>query len=333
MALSLTEQRSVSWPPLSDDARHAAALAELLRQGRADEANERFRALYPPPPYAEEVRYWETLSHNALVSGMVRLFLGNAADAKGLLEQAVKWYPRNFYARSVLADLSADRPEAAEARAEIRAFKGWEGAEDLLVLGDSHSYYLFIGVARARVRWLKGVTMHRVGRDGVASLGVGAEELPENGYAVFCFGEIDARAHLLRKAQEQGAPPSVLIERLVGRYTAAIGDFIRGRPDVQVIVCGVVPPIDGPVDPALPRFGSLAERIHIFAALNAALKAAAHANGFLYLDVHELFRDPSGALEPRYWDGLCHVAPEHYPITSRALEALIGSRGAPAGAS
>src|SRR5690242_3783812 len=88
------------------------------------------------------------------------------------------------------------------------------------VFGDSHAKYLFDNIRGIEVNWLGPVTMHRVGRDGLWFLR--EKHLAPDDWLLTVFGEIDARCHVGRIADERNTSYEEVAFDLVARYIRSI---------------------------------------------------------------------------------------------------------------
>lgn len=175
----------------------------------------------------------------------------------------------------------------------------------LFVFGDSHSSS-FSRIPFVDVQWLGPVTMHRIGRDGLNILDVRRYGLLPGNPALFIFGEIDVRAHLVRQSEIQGVEPRQLIDRMVAAYGRVLDRNRSNLPSLKVIVSSVVPPSDA--HPS--RHGSLEQRIVLTRMLNDALENMCQSMGFVFLDVYSALCGRDGAMPSANTSDGIHVNPE-----------------------
>ncbi len=76
----------------------------------------------------------------------------------------------------------------------------FRGRENTVVIGDSHSKFLFAGIPSCRVNWIGPMTMYRVGRDGLGALDFAANGITGQERVILSFGEIDVRVHMHERA-------------------------------------------------------------------------------------------------------------------------------------
>jgi lysophospholipase L1-like esterase len=195
----------------------------------------------------------------------------------------------------------------------------------LHVFGDSHSKFLFERFKGAQIHWLGPVTMHRVGRDGLQSLVKDEVTLGPDDWAVFVFGEIDLRCHLLKVADEQGSPREKVIEDTASRYMAAISAFCQGHGVRNAVICGVVPPAD-PIwkNADYPVYGSLKERIAARRFFNKSLRSLSREHGMAFLSIPRRYETWQGGLKRYLSDGGLHIASDCTGAVCRQLAKVIG---------
>jgi hypothetical protein len=188
------------------------------------------------------------------------------------------------------------------------------------IYGDSHCTFLFDGLAGCDVNWLGPVTMHRVGRDRAWFLE--GRNFSVTDWVLLVFGEIDARCHIGRIAEDTGNSRDNVVSDLVGRYLASI----KRRRDHNAIVMSVPPPADGPgiINSDFPVYGSWVDRIEITKLLNDELIQSAKRADIKVLVVPEEYADASGGLDIRLSDQSVHINTRFaWPILKR-LEKITG---------
>ena len=203
--------------------------------------------------------------------------------------------------------------------------------KDIYVFGDSHAFFSFCEITtdfikpicpvasesffryrqetfRFIVRPAIAVTMHRVGRDGVAFLDLAALRV-ENCIVVFNFGEVDCRCHIGRQVREKKRCLVEVINTLVENYISFIEFTQRKSNHVVCVVLSVVPPTDNVFNPDAPYYGSLSDRIIITNLLNQRLQAVCLDRKITFLDPYSMFKDQEGALIYELSDRNVHINP------------------------
>lgn len=191
------------------------------------------------------------------------------------------------------------------------------------VFGDSHSF-AFISIPVCQLHWLGGITMHRVGRDGLSFINLPAWGVQEGQVAVFVFGEIDVRCHIGKQRDEMKRDVNEVIETLVTQYIYTILLNRSLYRQLTCVVYSIIPPADlqNHIDP--PFYGTLQDRVDITQRLNARLAAWCELFGIEFLNVYYDYATPEGILRAEISDGGVHIAPAHnYAITQKLNQILI----------
>lgn len=162
-------------------------------------------------------------------------------------------------------------------------------SKKILVAGDSHSVILganVLGRDPSSVSQLPGVDVLHLGPSLAytlpmqSSLNAGGKLLgylltnPDRYDAVMlCFGEIDARAHLIKQAVLQGITLSAVVDKLVDQYFRYV-DLLTARTGLPVFIWGPVGSMPDGADfynPDFPTVGCERERNHATVLFNRQL--------------------------------------------------------------
>jgi lysophospholipase L1-like esterase len=195
------------------------------------------------------------------------------------------------------------------------------------VIGDSHSNELR-GIPGCKVHGcpiagLGPITMHRVGRDGLAIINLIDLGVREGDVVVFCFGEIDARCHIGKQCTEFKRKVSEIIEKLATNYIKTILQNKILYKSLFCIVYSVTPPTDAEYNPLYPLYGTLEERIAFSKQLNAKLAELCKTFGIGFLDVYKEYSNKKGVLRKRFSDGGVHINPAYNKFISNKLYKII----------
>jgi len=68
--------------------------------------------------------------------------------------------------------------------------------------GDSHSHYGFKKINNIKINWIGPMLCYTLGNKGLDGLNISNFDVNENDTVIFCFGEIDCRAHIYRFVNE-----------------------------------------------------------------------------------------------------------------------------------
>lgn len=192
-------------------------------------------------------------------------------------------------------------------------------------IGDSHSHYA----------WPESVTPHHLG--AILCYSFGQEKLDrcdlrdfdiENGDTIiFCFGEIDCRAHIHKHITADRGYESI-IDELVDNYFEAIElNITTSELELHKIgVFNVVPPNNGGTRnhdwSGISRAGNLRKRFVIY--FNQRLAEKCQEYGYWFVDVYDKYTDVNGWLDTRLSDNHMHIGDGSH--LKRYLEENLNSR-------
>jgi hypothetical protein len=184
------------------------------------------------------------------------------------------------------------------ALAKIHYAQAWRCVDvGTLIIGDSH-VFTFLEAGHTLPIWLGAITMHRVARDAAAFLALSELDVYAGLDIVFCFGEIDARLHIMRQVESTGSTAKDIIGDLVERYVHSIAHIVD-RPGLRCFVTTPVPP--QPIKPGSPYAASeiapLVERIAVARELAEALISQAGIHDIGVIDVYRALRTDDGCMQ------------------------------------
>jgi hypothetical protein len=168
------------------------------------------------------------------------------------------------------------------------------------VIGDSHSAYSFVNVPNVISCHVGPITMHRIGR------GTMTISLPNDGWWIFCFGEIDVRCHIYKQI-EKGRLEDEVIQTLVTHYIHTLTVLAENH---SIGVMSIVPPMRYSVEKnnsEYPFIGTDEDRARYTRKMNELLIHACSLHGWLYLDLYHLYVDEHGFLPEELSDGTVHI--------------------------
>lgn len=239
--MAITERQARKAPPLSWFCRLAAAAAGLHLKGQREEASSFVRAAVDAL-IRDGAVLKDFCGYLKVVEGVMNLLMGERRAAIRSWQDGFAIDPSNIYALSLLKDVSdADQSAHRWVERRISEISAWQGHEDVVVVGDSHAYS-FNGVARCDVRYVGSVTMHRVGQSGLNFPTFDIDSLETHKAVALSFGEIDARAHVVKQRERSGRTLDAVVIDVVERYVDKVAAAFAGRPH-SVALLGVVPPI------------------------------------------------------------------------------------------
>jgi len=176
-----------------------------------------------------------------------------------------------------------------------------------------------------KIRATPGITMHRIGRDGLDWFNITKRsDITQDDIAFFVFGETDCRTHIGRQRDTQKCDLSEIIDKLA---TAYIKTILANKNLVFGVPCAIVsvtPPTDKGENPHVPFYGTLADRVNITRSLNQKLKELCEQHNLIFIDIYDLYCNAAGALRPELSDGHVHVHPDfNTPLKEWAIKVLL----------
>ncbi|MBG6174928.1 lysophospholipase L1-like esterase [Labrenzia sp. EL_208] len=183
--------------------------------------------------------------------------------------------------------------------------------------------YTFAGVAEVKLYWIGPVTMHRVARDGIASVVPNYLKLTSNDIVILCFGEIDCRWHIRKQGKKNDTSSIEEVDILTARYAKAVAEFQRQTRATVALSC--VTPFVRPnvrCDLYKSRDECLTDTKNIRERMNRNLAVL----GYPFVDFFHEVSAPDGAFLPDFSDGYCHLDSRRSEPVRKALEGLFLAR-------
>jgi hypothetical protein len=161
--------------------------------------------------------------------------------------------------------------------------------------------------------YLGPVTMHGLGRAGLARLDFQHFSMRDGDCAVLLTGEIDVRCWIGKIRDTTGRAAAEVIATLVDAYIAMIAANRAQFAQIACVVVSVPPPVPVIRNPlvSLPSYGTLEDRIALTRQLNAALATACRSHAIGFADIHAAFAQPDGTLALDDADGSVHINFRH----------------------
>ena len=181
----------------------------------------------------------------------------------------------------------------------------------LHTVGDSHSLFVWENIS---LPWLQVVTHHvgprtmfRFGQDKLALADIQKFGVKNGEAVVFCWGEIDCRAHVYLH-REEGV--KAVLNRIADSYFTAIRENVSRYQRLTVGVFNVVPPrryVKGKRARDMVFEGTDEERQQYVLRMNVALRARCVKAGYLFVDVYDSYCDEEGFLRMELSDKRTHI--------------------------
>lgn len=171
------------------------------------------------------------------------------------------------------------------------------------------------------IHWLGPVTMHRVGRDGLGGLDIRNYGVKEGEIAIFSYGEIDTRAHIIKQRDLYGRELTEIVDTLTNLYCDTIVANKKLFKNIICIVSSVIPPVRGHYrdDSEQVIYGSLTDRTLVNGLLNKRLKEMCEKKNIGFALLYESFYNADGSLNECMTRDFLHVAGKYTYLVKNAL--------------
>ncbi len=210
-------------------------------------------------------------------------------------------------------------------------------------IGDSHANF-FSGFDEMQPEWpaseiknrmpffrsyrIGPVLAYKLCEHGTTSMGREKLErlldcLKPDSHIMFCFGEIDCRAHILLQSAKQKRKPETIIQEVVERYLSVILE--AKRSGFQPLIWNVIPSAPTTINDRItvpPQYlfhGSCEERNRITRIFNQTLKKPAEAAGISFLDIFDQLLSKDGSVDRSFYSDEIHLSQKAMPLAIEAL--------------
>jgi len=187
--------------------------------------------------------------------------------------------------------------------------------------GDSHSSFGFKNINNINIHWIGPLLCYTFGNKKLDILNIRNYGVNDNDCVIFCFGEIDCRAHIYKYVNQNNSYQNI-IDNIIEKYFEAIIINIESYKNLKIIVYNVVPPssvsnvhtdieiqkyvlVKNKND--IPWKGSDNERMQYHLYFNKKLKEYCEKNNFIFMDVYDKYRNENGFLKKEFSDGNVHI--------------------------
>lgn len=150
---------------------------------------------------------------------------------------------------------------------------------------------------------------------------IGSLNLDIDDQLMFCFGEVDIRAHLIKQAKVQNRPVNDLVVECVDRYINAIRHY--KKYGIQIIIWGPIASwSDEKEYTGGPSFGTNKERNWVTFAFNIALQFACIKEEFKFVSIfYDMVHDNMTTI-PDFlddWEG------SHMHLSQRSMPTILNA--------
>ena len=138
----------------------------------------------------------------------------------------------------------------------------------------------------------------------------------KNSYVLFCFGEVDIRAHLIKQSKLQNKDVESIVAQCIDRYISAIKKVNPIRKIRKAVFAPIASwsdekPYDG------PSFGSNIERNQVTIIFNQYLEKKCEENNIIFISIFKEMLNKDGTTNPDYLDDFgtgIHLNQQSMPI-------------------
>ena len=142
-----------------------------------------------------------------------------------------------------------------------------------------------------------------------------------NDYVLFCFGEVDIRAHLIKQMEIQNKPMKDIVKECVDKYFNVLLRY--KNLGVKTIAWGPIASWhDSKVYTGGPSFGTMIERNNTTKEFNRYLEELCIKNDVLFVSIFDKMTDVDNNTIPEYldnWEG------SHMHLSQTAMPLIITS--------
>ncbi len=154
-------------------------------------------------------------------------------------------------------------------------------------------------------------------------------QIPLNSNILFCFGEIDCRAHVILQSERQSKPTKEIVKDVVDRYFFVLKEVQSAG--YNVLVWNVIPSAPTDINNRInvpPKYlfhGSCSQRNEVTRQFNQYLKELVTKEGMFFLDFFDALMNEDGTVKLEYYctDDI-HLSQKAMPIVLDELERFPG---------
>ena len=141
-------------------------------------------------------------------------------------------------------------------------------------------------------------------------------------YALFCFGEVDIRAHLIKQSKLQNKDVGLLTKECVVRYVEAI-KLVKPKRKIQKAIFGPIASwsLDKPYDG--PSYGTNLERNFVTKVFNQELEILCEENDIKFISIFESLLNKDGTTNSIYLDDMgagIHLSQKAMPLIIKEMK-------------
>ncbi len=145
--------------------------------------------------------------------------------------------------------------------------------------------------------------------------------LPKGSRIMFCFGEVDCRAHLIHQAGIQGRPLEEVIKECVDRYFGIFKHYQSQGYDMYA--WNIIPSSTAIMDfEVYPAYGTCQDRNKVARIFNGYLKELCDNNGMRLVSIFDRLVDSKDITDMSYFMDHIHLSTRVIPFVLEELKDL-----------
>ncbi len=143
--------------------------------------------------------------------------------------------------------------------------------------------------------------------------------IPPGSKVLFCFGEIDCRAHIIKQAEINDAS----IEHIAAETADTYSQVLKEIQEIgyEVLVWNVIPPTNPEIQNSdYPHYGDYSQRIVATESFNKQLKKNAEKNNYIFVDIYNDLIDKNRNANLEFYIDQVHLSQKAMPFAICALK-------------
>ncbi len=238
---------------------------------------------------------------------------------------AVLHYGHHSYAITLFRNALRADPDNVEAQQALEtAIRTMRAAKphDVCVIGNSHTG-LFKPIQDVSVFWVGPVTMRRLGKEGTKFLDYRNFGIGAGATVVAVFGEIDVRAHFMKRSDGSDRSIAEVADSLVSSYLRTLAEAFKISGAQRQIVASLPPPFREGIQVKHESIGDVHQRVAVTVAVNERFRFGCQLLGFGYLDLYTPFANEAGALAEQFTEDGFHIHINQAGLAAQELRKLL----------
>lgn len=148
------------------------------------------------------------------------------------------------------------------------------------------------------------------------------KQIPKGSHVLFCFGEIDCRAHILKQAEKQKIRLENVIKECVVRYFSVIKEI--KNMGYYPVVWNVIPPTSRmdlrPETHEYPTYGSQNRRNEVTVLFNRYLDKLCNESNIPMISIYDKLVDNKGNAKSDFYIDDIHLSQKAMPLVLEVVE-------------